>query len=325
MPGTIVVRVGRRTLGRREPGEVLDHRLEARPDRPGEGVTRGAQLRRVEHEAAVGQAAAVALVGARDGRLPAGPDLGQDRGARPHGRPGRRPRPDGRAARASGHGRIAGDRARSSRASRIAAVGDGAGALTRRSSRSAGRGSRRRRWPAAGGAATRPRPLHHRVDRDHARVRERDDRGLSRPGRIASSSGRRALGAFIIRYLRPRAAMTDASIVSIAAISSGRSSRRRGAADEDRLGREHVADRPQAVHRQGRAGRHEIHDRLRQAQPRRHLDRARQVMTSTSIRRSAKYRRVASGWAVATRRPARSAISCIGASAGTAAASRQWP
>ena len=45
--------------------------------------------------------------------------------------------------------------------------------------------------------------------------------------------------------------------------------------DEDRLGREDVADLAQAVHDERRAGRDEVDDRLGEAEPRRDLDGAR--------------------------------------------------
>ena len=45
--------------------------------------------------------------------------------------------------------------------------------------------------------------------------------------------------------------------------------------DEDRLGREDVADRPEAVHHERRAGRDEVDDGFGQAEPRGDLDRAR--------------------------------------------------
>ncbi len=46
--------------------------------------------------------------------------------------------------------------------------------------------------------------------------------GDSRPGNSRSSSDSLVAGAFIIRYLRPRAAMTADSIVSIASTSDER-------------------------------------------------------------------------------------------------------
>ena len=48
-----------------------------------------------------------------------------------------------------------------------------------------------------------------------------------------------------------------------------------GVGDQDRLGREDVADRAEAVHHERRAGRDEVHDRLCEAEPRGDLDGAR--------------------------------------------------
>ncbi len=45
-----------------------------------------------------------------------------------------------------------------------------------------------------------------------------------------------------------------------------------GVADEDRLGRQDVADGSEAVHPERRTGRHEVHDRLGQTEPWRDLD-----------------------------------------------------
>ena len=49
----------------------------------------------------------------------------------------------------------------------------------------------------------------------------------------------------------------------------------RGVRDEQRLGREDVADRPKPVHHEGRAGRDEVDDGFREAEPWSDLDRAR--------------------------------------------------
>ena len=69
--------------------------------------------------------------------------------------------------------------------------------------------------------------------------------------------------------------MTALSIVSIASSSARALAIGGRVGDEDRLGREDVADLAQAVHHERRAGRHEIDDRLGEAEPRRDLDGAR--------------------------------------------------
>ena len=101
--------------------------------------------------------------------------------------------------------------------------------------------------------------------------------------------------------------MTALSIVSIAASSAGALAVGGRVGDEDRLRGEDVADLAQAVHDERRAGRHEVDDRLGEPESRRDLDRARdRDDLDRRCRRSAKNRRAVFGWAVATRRPARS-------------------
>ena len=60
------------------------------------------------------------------------------------------------------------------------------------------------------------------VDRDHPGVGERDHRRrLEARAAASSSSPSLAAGAFIIRYLRPRAAITEPSIVTMPSSSAG--------------------------------------------------------------------------------------------------------
>ena len=99
--------------------------------------------------------------------------------------------------------------------------------------------------------------------------------GDSRAGSSAWRSSRQAAGAFIIRYLRPRAAMTALSIVSIAASAVRALGRGGGVGDQDRLGCEDIADLAEAVHRERGAGRNEVDDPLGEAEPWRDLDGAR--------------------------------------------------
>ena len=63
--------------------------------------------------------------------------------------------------------------------------------------------------------------------------------------------------------------------MSIAATSSARCAVGGRIGDEDGLGFEDVADRPEAVHDERRAGRHEVDDGIGQAEPRGDFDRAR--------------------------------------------------
>ena len=97
--------------------------------------------------------------------------------------------------------------------------------------------------------------------------------GDSSPGSSPLSSSSMAAGAFIIRYFRPRAARTAESIVSIAASSAARSTWATGLATRIAWDGEDIADRAQPVHLERGAGRHEVDDRLGQAEPRRDLDR----------------------------------------------------
>ncbi len=99
--------------------------------------------------------------------------------------------------------------------------------------------------------------------------------GDSRAGSSASRSGRQAAGAFIIRYLRPRAAMTALIIVSMASRSAAALAIGGRIGDEDRLRLEDVADLAQAVHHERGAGRDEIDDGLGKAEAGRDLDGAR--------------------------------------------------
>ena len=118
--------------------------------------------------------------------------------------------------------------------------------------------------------------IDDRVDRDHARVGERDHRRRSRgPAGAPASSASRARGRVHHQVLAARGGEDcAASIVSIGGELVALAPVARRVRDEHGLGGEDVADRPEAVHRERRAGRDEVDDGLGEAEPRRHLDRA---------------------------------------------------
>src|SRR6185369_17898526 len=139
------------------------------------------------------------------------------------------------------------------------------------------------------------------------------------------SSARCARGAFIIRYLRPRAAITDASIVSTAAISADRwvaeagwATRIAWDARTSAIGRSPFMASVDPV---------ETRSTIASARPRFGATSTApdSGITSTATPIPAKYALAAFGWDVATRRPARSSTVVWVDVIGTATARRQWP
>ena len=261
-------------LGLGEPADVGDRRLERRPLRGRERVGGRGEL-------GPGRAAA----GRRAARRRSAPR-----------RPGRptapRARTSARIARAASRTAGSGTAPRRNRASRSAtAAASGARRSSRRrrssastpvtvtggSSRSAARGSRTR--PAALSAGSRPQtssaPTTAWIAIIPACASGITD-GDSRPGSRSSSSAR-CVGRRVHHQVLAPARRDDRAEHRDDPVELGRARLQRGGVrDEDRLGGQDVADRPEPVHRQRRAGRHEVHDPLRDAQPRGDLDRARQ-------------------------------------------------